>query len=400
MMAPAMSDVIQSWAIDIARAERHTINVKDFGAVGDGIADDTACIQAALNSGHCIVLNPGLYRCTAPLIITKTVHIKGDGSAWNGTAGTVNAAHFHGSWLYFDHSGVGVSITSTVYFSDIQFTGFGTVRNQPAPAANWAPNAHDYDFKSTATSDIYFSHMLLLNPTKGIQMNLSGYGRLFVDHLKGQPFKVGINIDVAYDVCYLDTVHFWPFWADNALVHTYTMANLDGFKLGRCDNPHFSSIFTIFARSGICAYQNLYGAASKLHVINADFDRGQIGVLVQSTVTDGITGQFVNVTHQGEGGIAGSKGIHIQGNNSTLDITNFSSMLSNQNAVRLDGTGNTINFSGHTRCINYDQSAMGFPAIEAATGNIINIGLPTISGTNKYGGAGNIYASVPMTKVN
>ncbi len=231
-------------------------------------------------------------------------------------------------------------------------------------------------------------------------MNLSGYGRLFVDHLKGQPFQVGINIDLAYDVCYLDTVHFWPFWADNALVHEYTMANLDGFKLGRCDNPHFSSIFTIFARSGICAYQNSYGAASKLHVINADFDRGSMGLCIQSSVMNGITGQFVNVTHQGEDGLEGSKGIFINGNNSNLDITNFSSALSNQNAVRVNGTGNTINFNGQTRCTNHDQSGAGFPAIEVATGNTVNIGLSTINGTNKYGGAGNIYASVPMTKVN
>jgi len=35
------------------------INVKDFGAVGDGVADDTAAIQAAI--AHCITLNASLY---------------------------------------------------------------------------------------------------------------------------------------------------------------------------------------------------------------------------------------------------------------------------------------------------------------------------------------------------
>lgn len=401
MIPATISDAIQSWAIGVVRSEQRTINVKDFGSVGDGIADDTASIQAAINSGHCIVLNPGLYRCTAPLLITKPVHIKGDGSAWSGTPGTINATDFHGSWLYFDHSGVGVSISSTVYFSDIQFSHFGTVRNQPAPISGWAPNAHDYDFKMAHVSDVYFSHMLLLNPTKGIQMNMAGAGRLFVDHLKGQPLQVGINVDLAYDVCYFNTVHFWPFWADNTFVHAYTMTNLNGFLLGRCDNPHFSSIFTIFARSGIAAYQNSYGAASKLHVINADFDRGSMGLWVQSSVTNGITGQLVNISHQGESGLAGSKGIVIQGNNSSIDITNFNSALSHQNSVRIDGTGNTINFSGQTRCKNYDQNGVGFPAIEAAIGNTVCInGTPTISGTNKYGGAGNIFASVPMTKVN
>ena len=34
------------------------INVKDFGAVGDGVADDTASLQAALDSGSPTIYFP------------------------------------------------------------------------------------------------------------------------------------------------------------------------------------------------------------------------------------------------------------------------------------------------------------------------------------------------------
>lgn len=47
------------------------LNVKDprFGAVGDGVTDDTAAIQAALTIGGDVVLPSGSYRVTAPLTI-------------------------------------------------------------------------------------------------------------------------------------------------------------------------------------------------------------------------------------------------------------------------------------------------------------------------------------------
>lgn len=50
---------------------REVVSVKDFGAVGDGVTDDTAEIQAALNSGAKSVIAPagGIYRITNTLAI-------------------------------------------------------------------------------------------------------------------------------------------------------------------------------------------------------------------------------------------------------------------------------------------------------------------------------------------
>ena len=57
---------------------RDTVNVKDFGAVGDGVADDTAAIQAAIDYATSIggqtVAGSGLtYRVTSPIIIKDDV---------------------------------------------------------------------------------------------------------------------------------------------------------------------------------------------------------------------------------------------------------------------------------------------------------------------------------------
>lgn len=46
---------------------RDVVSVKDFGAVGDGVADDTAAIQAAINSGKAAFVPKGTYKISATL---------------------------------------------------------------------------------------------------------------------------------------------------------------------------------------------------------------------------------------------------------------------------------------------------------------------------------------------
>jgi hypothetical protein len=61
-----------------------TISVRDFGAVGDGVVDDTAAIQAALNagSGKSVMLPPGTYRTSSVLeILANTLFFAAPGTA-------------------------------------------------------------------------------------------------------------------------------------------------------------------------------------------------------------------------------------------------------------------------------------------------------------------------------
>jgi hypothetical protein len=59
---------------------RDFVNAKDFGAVGDGVADDTAALQAAINyataNKKAVLLSDGQYKITTSLII----------GPWNGTS--------------------------------------------------------------------------------------------------------------------------------------------------------------------------------------------------------------------------------------------------------------------------------------------------------------------------
>lgn len=59
-------------SIERALAEKlaDTVSVKDFGAKGDGVTDDTQAIQNALDSGKNIYIPEGVYLCTEELEIT------------------------------------------------------------------------------------------------------------------------------------------------------------------------------------------------------------------------------------------------------------------------------------------------------------------------------------------
>ena len=48
---------------------REWVSVKDFGAVGDGVADDTAAINAALATGSWVLLPPGTYLVSSTLFV-------------------------------------------------------------------------------------------------------------------------------------------------------------------------------------------------------------------------------------------------------------------------------------------------------------------------------------------
>lgn len=52
------------------------INVKDYGAIGDGVADDTAAITSAIAAGNAVVVPSGTYRCDTVLTLSANQSLR------------------------------------------------------------------------------------------------------------------------------------------------------------------------------------------------------------------------------------------------------------------------------------------------------------------------------------
>jgi hypothetical protein len=85
---------------------KESVSVKDFGAVGDGVADDTAAFQAAADYGGDIEIPPGSYRISN-VVCSKPVRFKGCGAAFGSSSTPLDGT----TAIYLTHtSGVGIKL--------------------------------------------------------------------------------------------------------------------------------------------------------------------------------------------------------------------------------------------------------------------------------------------------
>lgn len=59
----------------------NAVSVLDYGAVGDGVTDDTGAIQAAIDTGRKVIVPVGQYKITSKLLATNATYLCGEGRA-------------------------------------------------------------------------------------------------------------------------------------------------------------------------------------------------------------------------------------------------------------------------------------------------------------------------------
>jgi hypothetical protein len=389
------------------------LSVRDFGAVGDGVEDDTVAvewaIQEAIRSGRMLEINCGVYRLTRMLVFARAPRMWGHGSEGMATNPSPFSTRGLGSWFYFDHSGIGfVFGDGNAFTTGGVYRDIGHIRNQPQPQAGvpFVANDHDFDIH-LLNCDIFIDQVCLLNSSRGIRLAFGAAGRLRIGSVTGQPLITGIEVHESYDVTSFNHIHFWPMWSNAVEVVAYMIHSAVALRTGRCDGVMGTNFFVYGYKAGHQIYGWSVGTTQRAVISNAYFDLCNLGIEVDSSVGAGAANggsdggaivMYENYVYSGHTlNPPGATAVGIFGKNSDISITDLESVWSSYGAVRSVGQWNRLSLNGRVSLRNWGRdTSLIWPAVEATNQDTIvisgDISFSPSASARRWSDSGNIIA--------
>lgn len=228
-----------------AMAADSSFDVKDFGAIGDGKADDTAAIQAALTKakdagrGSSVTIPAGEYRVTKTLTIENCLLTGLSNGGWPADRGPMptfkvdhtdgpcilakDAASLHGLNFQYDHKGE-------------QARKFG-------PAVLLSGNG------------ISVTNLRIAEPYEGIMADgVTNVGRLNIENVFIISARnCGVYVTNTFDIPTLRNIEVWN-------PAPYSLQHCVGFKLGRNDEIRMTNCFAFACKVGFLFVKEKEGA--------------------------------------------------------------------------------------------------------------------------------------------
>lgn len=282
-------------------------SVKDFGAVGDGVTDDTAAIQAAVSSGARRVHVPeGRYLLTDQVFIEHCT-LYGEGYSFE-TMFVDDMYDLYGTVFI---CGFETSTAESLFY----LGAFGRLEdlmayypNQEATRpVNWTPittpwfcttgdwllRPHNVRHRQSGMNNVLF-----LEFSHGVRMRKGGERGIF-KAVFGNPFIKGLEIDGNYSVTRIEDWHFWPFggnagmWQPNERV--WALNNLKHCRFGRCDGLMVKNLMSFGPGTAIefypCEDPDFPNyATTNFHIVDAYLDNSNTSLKVTGTY---VTNQHV-----------------------------------------------------------------------------------------------------------
>ena len=225
------------------------LNVADRGAVGDGVTDNTAMFQKALDDvggagGGAVNVPAGRYRINGNLAIPKSVTLQGSyttapsvaNEGWMNSPGSVLFA-YAGRGNYQGEPFIRLKgDTATIAGFIIIYPEWNRADVPPVP--------YPPCIASENTNNVTILNCNIVNAYEAIRFIRAH--RHLIRNVQGYPIWRGLYIDECYDIGRVENIHFWPFGAVYRPDDPYSKwININGtaFEFARTDWQYVTNTF-------------------------------------------------------------------------------------------------------------------------------------------------------------
>jgi len=343
------------------------VNVRDYGAKGDGATDDTAAFQAAMavvkEKGGTVFVPVGDYLIKTHLSVPDDVTLEGVWkipTAWTQYKGSTLLA-VEGAGSEEGPPFITLNANSTLKGITIFYPNQKPEKITPYPwciASGGGDNASIVD-------------CLLVNPYQGVDFGTRNSGRHYIRNLYGQPLRRGIFVDKCYDIGRIENVHFWPFWnwEEKTGTAAWMIQHGEAFVFGRTDWEYVFNTFVFGYGVGYRFIQTKEGAMNG-NLLGIGADAANIAVLVEATQPPGLlitNGEFVSFP-----GDKPTEGVVATAHSGVVQFQNCSFWGPAHQIARIAGTG-TVSFN-NCNFVYWDRENKGVPAIALSGGDLLVMG--------------------------
>jgi len=260
-------------------------NVTDFGATGDGAADDTGAFQKALDAagkagGGEVYAPPGRYRFVGSLVVPPATGLTGSFltvPAHNGIrdAGLPKPGDDGTTLMPVGSAGKEDGPPFITLNTNSVLRGVTIWYPEQDPRARPRPYPWTVAMKGKNPAVLDTE---LLNPYNAIDTTTTE--RHLIRCVHGQPLRRGIKVDQIYDIGRIEDVHWNPWWSMAEPVMKLMGEEGEGFILGKTDWEYMVNCFCIMYSVGFRFTKFNHGPGNVV-LTQCGSDVGPVAVLVE-----------------------------------------------------------------------------------------------------------------------